>query len=364
MMNEQQLPVRSRNHKDNPLGPTDSSTLTFTDPKPKLCNSEFCQKLALLQIPSEQEKTSIDVVNNHFDFGKPYSLGELDHVFARKYCPFCQLIKAILLDVFNITQEARNNEITVIWYGKSQGFDVSWQSKHKRTGAKFTHGERIAPCIQGGILSKNCGRVVHDHILNFSQIRRWLTQCETHHVDLCRPKSTLIVPEDPTGVFRLVDVDQNCIIRSSIKKRYVALSYVWGKTEPFMLLSKEEAVLAVPGELHKVQHRIPKTIRDVMQLLVNIGERYLWVDSMCLIQDNAEDLQKGIAMMSYIYQAAVVTVIAANSPDAGTGLPRMRSEDPKYVQYLSSVRPGLELMFLRAADLHLRRSTWNTRGWT
>jgi hypothetical protein len=110
---------------------------------------------------------------------------------------------------------------------------------------------------------------------------------------------------------------------------------------------------------------IPNTIQDAMRMTKLLGERFLWVDSLCIIQDDDSDRRAQIRRMDSIYIGAFVTLIAACGDDCNTGLPGVpphRARHPRQVV--------LEIGRLRHASVHkdpfeeLYSSRWNTRGWT
>jgi hypothetical protein len=70
--------------------------------------------------------------------------------------------------------------------------------------------------------------------------------------------------------------------------RYVALSYVRGANSQKAMLKKENmTALCRPGALSLSS--VPKTIADAMSLVLNMGEHFLWVGSLCIIQDDIKD---------------------------------------------------------------------------
>lgn len=82
-------------------------------------------------------------------------------------------------------------------------------------------------------------------------------------------------------------------------------------------------VLQEPGVL--LNHsdfylQIPRTIRDTMGLVAVLGKRYLWVDCLCICQDDKDSKHSQLQIMGDIYQIALFTVIAADSRYANHGL--------------------------------------------
>jgi len=145
---------------------------------------------------------------------------------------------------------------------------------------------------------------------------------------------------------------------------YVALSYVWGNANPPRLYRRDVECLKRPGSLTSRKKSMPQTLQDAMHLTCMIGLRYLWFDSLCLVQDDMEELQRNIKMMDYIFEGAYVTVVAAAGDGANHGLPGIGSTPRRLPQLIASIKPGLAFLYLRPVDTHLTASLWATRGWT
>ena len=69
---------------------------------------------------------------------------------------------------------------------------------------------------------------------------------------------------------------------------------------------------------------LPKTFRDAVTITRNLGIRYLWIDSLCIIQDSEEDWIRESSRMGRIYRDAAVTIFAevADGDDGGCFMPR------------------------------------------
>jgi hypothetical protein len=98
--------------------------------------------------------------------------------------------------------------------------------------------------------------------------------------------------------------------------QYIALSHCWGKEQ---LLTTTRATVhdrasAIPLET------LPKTFQDAVQLTRRLGIRYIWIDSLCIIQDSAEDWKKEAALMESVYSDALFTISADSASDSTKGL--------------------------------------------
>lgn len=120
--------------------------------------------------------------------------------------------------------------------------------------------------------------------------------------------------------------------------------------------------LARPGSLRGIQ--LARTVLDAIFVCQRLGHRYLWVDSLCIIQDDsAEAMSKQLDQMAGIYHRATLTLVAATGDHAGHGLAGVsRARDP---QVKCNATGDFELVHFAPCLLDiLQRSTWWTRCWT
>jgi Heterokaryon incompatibility protein (HET) len=97
---------------------------------------------------------------------------------------------------------------------------------------------------------------------------------------------------------------------------YVALSHCWGKK---LFLTTKSTNLAN----HKksiAMDALPQTFQDTITVTRKMGVRYLWIDSLCILQDSKEDWEAESVQMCEIYERALFTITSAHSPDAYGGL--------------------------------------------
>jgi hypothetical protein len=71
---------------------------------------------------------------------------------------------------------------------------------------------------------------------------------------------------------------------------------------------------------------LPKTAQDAISSARKLNLRYLWVDSLCIIQDSEEDKEKEMARMDKIYENATVTIVAASAPTCHDGFLNVRKK--------------------------------------
>jgi hypothetical protein len=61
-----------------------------------------------------------------------------------------------------------------------------------------------------------------------------------------------------------------------------------------------------------------------MAVVSSLGERYLWVDVLCIIQDDEKSKALFISQMDIVYHHALLTIVAMSGQDANSGLPGLR----------------------------------------
>jgi Heterokaryon incompatibility protein (HET) len=100
------------------------------------------------------------------------------------------------------------------------------------------------------------------------------------------------------------------------KTEYVSLSHCWGTYDPIKLTSQNigEMEGAIPTEA------LSKTFRDAIVTTWELGFRYLWIDSLCIMQDSTDDWRREAALMKNIYQKATINIAATASSDGKGGL--------------------------------------------
>jgi len=175
-------------------------------------------------------------------------------------------------------------------------------------------------------------------------LRAWKSRCvEFHKVCSEISRSHQLNKVRPRW---LIDTWKQCIVPSQDASHYVALSYVWGKQEYFKTQSKNLALLQEPFSFSPTNRpAIPRTVRDAMGLTKYLGERYLWVDSLCIPQDDEKLIDTELNNMAYIFYNASLTIVAAQGTDSDYGLHRLqgisksRSFTQQILAYDENIQP-------------------------
>jgi hypothetical protein len=148
----------------------------------------------------------------------------------------------------------------------------------------------------------------------------WTKTC-LHDHDKCRsPANTGSTAFVPT---RVLDVSNNAIrlieskdeIGDGSDRSYVALSHCWGLVPIIRTLvdNYEEHCKDIPED------RLSKTFREAIHTTRALGYRYIWIDSLCIKQDDGADWAAEAATMCDVYQCATLTIAAAHAPGGDVG---------------------------------------------
>jgi hypothetical protein len=216
--------------------------------------------------------------------------------------------------------------------------------------------------------SLSYGNVVDPSTIDLAIGRVWLQHCEREHGARCSEQGWAFITEKPTFL-RVIDVKRRCLaeIPTHLIKdcRYVALSYVWGKRPKLELNKSNRGKLMIENGLAPyLDTTISNTVRDAIKVTDAIGERYLWVDALCISQNNDKEKQDLIDMMDRVYANAILTIVAANGEDAYVGLPGVQPRSRKIVQICREIHPGKHLLYPLPEPMGLEASPWNSRAWT
>lgn len=111
---------------------------------------------------------------------------------------------------------------------------------------------------------------------------------------------------------------------SSDIEPYLALSYCWGGDQPHKTTRKE----INSEQFDLAWDCLPPTIQDAVKVTTGMGHRFLWVDSLCIVQDDEVEKAQQIAVMPQIYHNATMTILASRSESALEGFLHERMGRP------------------------------------
>jgi hypothetical protein len=146
-------------------------------------------------------------------------------------------------------------------------------------------------------------------VQSFEFARKCLQNCIESHEECRRscsdfhPKRLLDVGSKGFPSLKLID-DQ------TLASPYLALSHCWGDHRPLTTTSQtlEQRKYSIEWS------SLPPVFRDAVTVTRELGVQYLWIDSLCILQDSVRDWEEQAAQMGQIYSNSYITILAASSP--------------------------------------------------
>ncbi|KAE9364062.1 HET-domain-containing protein [Stipitochalara longipes BDJ] len=157
--------------------------------------------------------------------------------------------------------------------------------------------------------------------------REWLSKCLGEH-SCCNHHALQTSNLQPPK--RLLDLDMpaqawvRLWCRSSSKEtpipQYMTLSHCWG-TAQFLKLTTGTLQRLMDGVLVS---ELPQTFQDAIWVARELGAKFIWIDSLCIIQDCVSDWQQEASLMADVYQGSLCNIAASGASDANAGCHSIR----------------------------------------
>lgn len=157
--------------------------------------------------------------------------------------------------------------------------------------------------------------------------RYWVHTCRTNHTRCGKQKVN--IEFTPTRLLHIrqirgrVTARLQCRKRTDVPVEYVTLSHCWGQKEFFTLrrnnLQQAQMALTI--------HELPKVFQDAFHATLQLGYTYIWIDSLCIVQDSKDDWLAESALMGDIYKYSSCNIAATGFSDGGKGFFATRTLD-------------------------------------
>jgi len=153
------------------------------------------------------------------------------------------------------------------------------------------------------------------------------------------------------------------VVKPNQNAAYMALAHCWGKIQLLRTLKANYV---------EHQKRIPltkltRTFRDAVEVTRQMGIQYLWIDSLCIVQDSKDDWEKEAVRMGNVSRFAALTITAAYSTDGNGGVLRAAYNPARAAVKCT---PGAEkavghayLTYRRRDFSKLQQMPLHTRAW-
>jgi hypothetical protein len=201
-----------------------------------------------------------------------------------------------------------------------------------------------------------------------TKIQQWIDECAKHETCTMATSKTHFVPTrllyvgvNDTQELRIVSGAE---IGRRTKTNYLALSHCWGGEIEFKLTTANVQTV----QQHIDANDLPKNFQDAISVTRNLGIRYLWIDSLCILQDSLEDWKKESSAMRQVYANAICVISATASETSNGGCFRQRSPQTptwslitssKTRYFVSTQKPSIKTLFdTRVETAPLAKRCW------
>ncbi|EFW99014.1 tol protein [Grosmannia clavigera kw1407] len=181
-----------------------------------------------------------------------------------------------------------------------------------------------------------------------------MKNCFENHTACGTPDSKPYAPK------RFIDVrNDRVVLRENVKvARYDCLSHCWGPSQ--------SPIKTLKSTLADFQSEIPwaqlsKMFQDAVDICRRLDIDYLWLDSLCIIQDSDGDWKEQSVLMADIYQNALITIAAAKAGDGSAGCYSQR--DPGYLDLRTVVLGRVYTRKCAPSSRRLNDLPLLRRGW-
>ncbi|KAI0451857.1 heterokaryon incompatibility protein-domain-containing protein [Xylaria acuta] len=145
----------------------------------------------------------------------------------------------------------------------------------------------------------------------FALAQKWLSHCRENHAKC----ASVPRPYVPKRLVSIKDMRIHLCEYLNGPIQYVALSHCWGGNQPL----KTTSTTLDAYRSNILFDDLPLTFQHALTVARRLGFDYIWIDSLCIIQDNRQDWEEQSGEMALVYRGAelVLGATAAYSADAG-----------------------------------------------
>jgi Heterokaryon incompatibility protein (HET) len=160
----------------------------------------------------------------------------------------------------------------------------------------------------------------------------WLKDCDQNH--LCNdesefwPTRVIFIGGPDPAKLRLIETKSELSMLKG--ERYVALSHCWGGPTQ----GEKLCFCTVSQNYYERLHgfrlgSLPHTFQDAVHVTRAIGKKFLWIDALAIIQEDARDWEAEAGSMERVFSAAYCTIAADSAADWKQGFLH-RERPPQY----------------------------------
>lgn len=207
--------------------------------------------------------------------------------------------------------------------------------------------------------------------------RFWSTTCRESHTE-CQIAERRLQPLRPTRLIQVLRDNQKGIDTWNLSCRrtenlddavsivpYLTLSHCWGSTHPIQLTKSNLLDFLRPSRFSM----LPKTYQHALEVTRSLGYEYIWIDSLCILQDDNKDWERESALMGQIYGYGACKIAATWAIDSKDGCfsnsdPAARSPNYISLQPFGQESPTqYQIGQPSTYDVDINKAPLNKRAW-
>jgi hypothetical protein len=155
----------------------------------------------------------------------------------------------------------------------------------------------------------------------------------------------------PKRVLQIDNSELRLVETKGMSGKYIALSHCWGKELTFVTTRE-----TLGKRMEDIQlEELPQTFRDAVEVTRALGLRYLWIDSLCIIQGDQLDWEEQSAVMADIYAMCYLNIAATRSSSGKEGFlgPRWTTRDTREEDMFERERPSPRIRTHQVRSFHV-----------
>ena len=321
---------------------------------------QICQRVARALHPDSGYR-----VPRHYDSngGRFIKVGSWQEILRNRTCSTCSRVAELFVIKFQCHGGIPRSAKYEFWLFDNAFTRVILQLKSKSHRREV--GFDILPLPRG--ISEPVGVLMDRCWIDSERVLEWIKSCDTMHAE-CHCNISVSGASFSNRNMYLISVSRKCLVKANSGEKYVALSYVWGAScSQFRTTKANLNFLQSEGSLCEGRRRdnIPGTIQRAMHFTSLLDVDFLWVDCLCIVQDDPIHAASQINSMASIYSNSYLTLCAADGIDAESGLLGIRQcSPPRNVQQDILAFADGPKSFKWVKFMPDKVSVYDERGWT
>ncbi|KAK5630496.1 hypothetical protein RRF57_006211 [Xylaria bambusicola] len=344
--------------------------LLILDPLSSSHDGNLCFRCRGLELSHEFFKIKVNHNLPPNDLGVQFRIdfGTLTQIRdSETTCKLCELISSSVND---LPPEERQDDVRCHLYWEVDGrtldgddsqvictrrlrigWDAEWSNKYTAhiilAAPKNYDKSDVDYSSRVDDTSRFLGRRIGRNIGKKTLIREFLQLCQSGH-ERCKEHLGIGDPFAQTlqrSYFGVIDIENQNLVPLDTRKTedgsfefapYAAVSYVWGvsNSQRYSTRKANISIRRKSGGLAEVISSLLLALRQSIDLVHSMGIRYIWIDSLCIVQDSGRNFDLNAKAMHSIYGNFTITICAAEGKDATTGLLALDKTPNKKLQIL------------------------------